>query len=83
MIGSKYLKLTIASLIFLLTIDIGSRFFFSPSVVSAKSNTQYKVVEIQKGKRNSEGYEKLLNDMTNKGWEFDQTIYDTLIVFKK
>jgi len=83
MVGSKYLKSTIVFLVFLLVIDIGSRIFFQPAVVSAKSNTQYKVIEFKGYTNPPENYGKLLNDMTNQGWKFDHIIFGDLIVFKK
>jgi len=81
--GSKVIKLTIVLLILLLTIDIGSRLFFNPSVVNAKSKIQYKVVSLKPVNTTAE-LEKLLNDMANQGWEADQVMLDKkMAIFKK
>ena len=83
MTWSKYLKLVIAFLVLLLTIDIGSRLFFTPSVVNAKSKTQYKVV-LTEPVNSKDDYEKFLNGMANQGWEFDHAIFIAeWAVFKK
>ena len=81
--GSKVIKLTIVLLILLLTIDIGSRLFFSPSVVNAKSKIQYKVVSLKPVITTAE-LEKLLNDMANQSWEVDHVMLDKkMAIFKK
>jgi hypothetical protein len=71
---SKFARITLVLFIILLSLGIGSRLFFGPSGVSAKQRVQYKVISLM-GLNAVTDYEKLLNDMADKGWELDQVVY--------
>jgi hypothetical protein len=70
---SAFTKGALVILIFLLTVDIGSRLFLASSDVGATEKAQYKVVSTKTIKTGA-AYEELLNRMANQGWRFDHFI---------
>lgn len=57
----------------LLTIDLGIRFLANPKEVVATERREYKVVSLESINTEA-GYEQLLNDLANQGWELDETL---------
>jgi hypothetical protein len=80
---NRFAKVALIILMILLTADIGSRLLSSQSIAIAGSKVQYKVVSAEPI-NTPEQYEKLLNDMSNKGWTFDHVIaMAEMIIFRK
>ena len=80
---NRFAKVALIILMILLTADIGSRLLSSQSIAIAGSKAQYKVVSA-KPINTPEQYEKLLNEMSNKGWRFDHVVeMGNMIIFRK
>ena len=76
-------KAALLILIFLLTVDVGSRWLLNSPSVEAGIKVQYKVISTRDIKTGGE-YEALLNRMAGQGWVFDHFIeMADLAVFKK
>ncbi|MBL7217964.1 MAG: hypothetical protein ISS62_09765 [Desulfobacteraceae bacterium] len=80
---NRFSKVALIILMILLTVDIGSRLLSNQSIAIAGSKIQYKVVSA-KPINTPEQYEKLLNDMSNKGWTFNHVVtLANMIIFSK
>ena len=81
---SKFVKVGIAILIVLLSVDIGSRILLNTTEVAAAGKVTYKVVSLR-SLEDEAGYEKLLNDMAAQGWELHETVTSNIrmAIFKK
>lgn len=76
----RFVKVALIVLMLLLSIDLGSRFFFSPKEVAAAGKAQYKVVMLED--QRAATLEKMLNSMAEQGWEFDEMALP-YVIFKK
>lgn len=80
---NKIIKVLLVILIIMVALDIGSNLLSTKTEAIASGKVQYKVIS-GGSIGNSSQYEKLLNDMSSKGWEFDHCIeLLSIIVFRK
>ena len=79
----RVFKSAIIVLAITIVIGVGGRFLPGPSSVNAAKLFKYKVVAMGPANTVYE-YEKLLNDMTFQGWEFDHLVLEKdWVVFRK
>jgi len=79
----KIIKVLLVILMIMVALDIGSNLLFKKTEAIASGQVQYKVIS-GGSIGNASQYEKLLNDMSSKGWEFDHCIeLLSIIVFRK
>lgn len=80
---NKIIKVLLVILMIMVALDIGSNLLSTKTEAIASGKVQYKVIS-GGSIRSSSQYEKLLNDVASKGWEFDHCIeLLSIIVFKK
>jgi hypothetical protein len=81
--NNKIIKVLLVILIIMIALDIGSNLLSTKTEAVASVKVQYKVISGGSIESSSQ-YEKLLNDMSSKGWEFDHCIeLLSIIVFRK
>jgi hypothetical protein len=80
---NKIVKVLLVILIIMVALDIDSNLLSKKTEAITSGRVQYKVISGGSIGSSSQ-YEKLLNDMSSKGWEFDHCIeLLSIIVFRK
>ncbi|MBC8186207.1 hypothetical protein H8E88_34425 [candidate division KSB1 bacterium] len=78
---NQLVKVALIILMILFAVGIVNNMFPSQSAIAA-GKIQYKVVSAEKI-YTAEGYESLLNEMSNKGWTFDHAFLNLYVTFRK